>query len=73
MNFIKKNWDTIKRYLISSAVTFFGTFFASLVILIKDVDVTTISASAFAGLIVVAFRFAVKALIELIAIFFTKK
>lgn len=71
LNFIKsilvKIWTpTVKRYIISSAVTFATTFLFVISVGIRDLEWSTISWATISGLVVVGLRAAAKALLEFI-------
>lgn len=55
----------IKRWIISSVVTFLGGFAAVLVVDIGNITLDTLSDGGLAGIIFVAVRGGVKALLEL--------
>ena len=56
--------DTLKRYLISSGITFLSVFLLSLAMSIGSIDVATFNSSILVGILVVAGRAALKALSE---------
>lgn len=60
------NKQDIKRYLISSTITFVATFLLIFLSGITDLTLETIKAGAFLGLIVAALRAGVKAGVEVL-------
>jgi len=61
---IKK--EDLKRYLISSAITFLSAFLMSLSFQISELSVEAITGSAIVGAALVAVRYAIKVLAETI-------
>lgn len=59
------NKENLKRYLISSLVTFFSAFLFTFALLVKDMSVESMTVSAFVAAGTTAFRLGLKALAEL--------
>lgn len=62
------NKENLKRYLVSSLVTFLSAFLFTFALLVKDMSVESMTVSAFVAAGTTALRFGVKALAELIVV-----
>lgn len=59
------NKNDLKRYLISSAITFSSAFLMSIALQINEMSVEALTGSVIIGIILTAFRYGIKALAEL--------
>lgn len=58
------NKETLKRYLVSSGVTFLAAFLLVIVTFLKDFSVDTFNYAVLSGVLTAALRAGVKALVE---------
>lgn len=63
----------VKRWLISSGVTFLATFCATMATELRDLTLGSVGLSTFVGIVGVAVRAGFKALVEFLPLLFVKK
>lgn len=65
--------ETIKRWLISSSITFLAAFAATFATELKSISLEGLETSAIVGVVFTAVRAGVKALVEFLPLLFVKK